>query len=464
MHAVDVVRKKERGETLQVHEIRRMVEGLVDGTLPEAETRALIRAVSRRGLSEDETLALARAIAETGDTLDLSSDLSSVPGVKVGKITTGGVGDKTSLVALPAVAALGLPVAHVSARGLGPHAGSVDKLAAVPGFRSAIGREAFLQQVQDIGLAVMEKPASMAPAADRLLAVVYDAFLEEIGRTYGAEGTDGAGRKPDAGAEGSALLPPALGVAVFMGRLLAAGYEALLVDVKVGAGALFRSEEDARSFAELWVRLSRRLGKKGAAVIVNMNQPHGQEVGTANEVREAVEVLMGRGPDDVLGLSMRLGGEMLLLSDTAKTIEEAVNRVYEAIRSGAALLKFKEWVERQGADAAFIDEPALLPQPEYEAVIGAQAEGVLLPVDAGLVGAALLLAGGARRRLDAPLDPACGATLYYKESEKVSRGEALARLVAGRDIPDEAAEMLASAFRMTDQNIMYSHTVIDVVK
>ncbi|MBE3596693.1 MAG: pyrimidine-nucleoside phosphorylase [Hydrogenibacillus sp.] len=375
MHAVDVVRKKERGETLQMHEIRRMVEGIVDGTLPEVGMQALIRAVSSRGLSDDETLALARAIAETGDTLDLSSELSSLPGVKVGKITTGGVGDKMSLVALPAVAALGLPIAHVSARGLGPHAGLVDKLAAVPGFRSAIGREAFLRQVQDIGLAVMEKPVSMAPAADRLLAVVYDAFLKEIDRTYDAEGRVGSGSISDTAQEGSALLPPALGVAVFMGRLLAAGYEALLVDVKVGAGALLRSEKDARAFAELWVRLSRRLGKKGAAVIVNMNQPHGLEIGTANEVREAVEVLMGRGPDDVLGLSMRLGGEMLLLSDTAKTIEEAVNMVYEAIRSGAALIKFKEWVERQGADAAFIDDPALLPQPEYEAVIGAQAEG-----------------------------------------------------------------------------------------
>ncbi|HEY8394173.1 MAG TPA: pyrimidine-nucleoside phosphorylase [Thermaerobacter sp.] len=457
MNPVDVVRKKQGGGTLTAGEIRRLVEGLVEGIVAEAETRALIRAVSQHGLSEEETLALTRAIAETGETWDLSS----VPGAKVGKISTGGLGDKTSLVALPAVAALGLPVAHLSARGLGWHAGTIDKLAAIPGFQSAIGREAFLRQVQDIGIAVMEKPATMAPAADRLLEAVYALSLEDTGPAGAA---DDPGREGEAGAGGGSLLPPALGVAVFMGRLLAAGYDAFFVDVKAGTGALLRSEEDARTFARLWVLLSRRLGKKGAAVIVNMNQPLGQEVGYANEVREAVEVLMGRGPDDILGLTMRLGAEMLLLAETHKTIGEAVNRILETIRSGGALLKFKEWVERQGADATFIDEPARLPQPEYEAVIGAEADGVLLPVDAGLVGRAFMLAGGGRRRADAPPDLACGVSIYYKESDKISQGDGLARLVASRDIPDEAAETLAAAFRRTDQSIMYSHTVIDVVK
>jgi len=433
MRAQEILAKKRDGGVLTEEEIRFFVNGVVRGEIPDYQAAAFLMAAYVRGLTDEETLALTLAMADSGEKLDLSS----VPGFKMDKHSTGGVGDKLTLVVLPMVAAVGIPVAKLSGRALGHTGGTIDKLESIPGFRTNLTPEEIVRQVEDIGLAVAEPGEEIVPA-DKIFYALRDV-------------TATVDSKP-------------LIVASILSKKLAGGADGFVFDVKAGSGAFMPTEEDARELATLLVRISKKLGKRATAILTNMIQPHGYEIGNANEVREAIEVLKGGGPDDVKGAAVRMAAEMALLAGKAETILEAVRLVDDTLASGAALEKFAEWVERQGGDPRVVDDYELLPQPEYEVIVGAEREGILMPTDARLIGEAVMLAGGGRRKKGDPIDHAAGVTLYYRGGSKIFRGDALARMVSTQEIPDEAVEKLVQAFKVTDEDVTCIQTVIDVVR
>lgn len=395
MRMYDIIMKKRNGKVLSEKEIRYFVDGYTKGDIPDYQVSALMMAIYFQGMNEEETLALTMAMKESGDELDLSG----IDGVKVDKHSTGGVGDKTSLALTPMVAACGIPVAKMSGRGLGHTGGTIDKLESFKGFSTAISKETFVENVNEIGIAIMGQTADLAPADKKLYA------LRDVTATV----------------DNMSLIASSI-----MSKKLAAGADAIVLDVKTGSGAFMKTSEDAKALAEEMTKIGNNAGKKTIAVVSDMDQPLGFAVGNALEVKEAIDTLKGRGPEDFVELVMTLGTQMLIAGGKAGSEAEARKMLQETIDSGSALKKLAEFVKAQGGDANAIYDTSLLPRASIVEPVFIQETGYIEHIECDEVGVCSLMLGGGRETKDSEIDLSVGILLTRKVGEYVDRGDIVA--------------------------------------
>ena len=418
MRAVDLIEKKRDGGELAPEELRWLIQEYVAGRIPDYQMAAFLMAVYFQGMSEAETVALTQAMLESGDRIDLSA----VPGTKVDKHSTGGVGDTVTLILVPLIGAAGLVMAKLSGRALGHTGGTIDKFEAIPGVRTELSLPEVIRQVKEIGMVIADHTAELVPA-DRLLYELRDV----------------TGTVPS--------LPLIAGS--ILSKKLAGGADAIVLDVKSGDGAFMRTLEDARALAETLVRVGNRLGKRFSALITAMDQPLGYMAGNALEVRQAIEVLRGEGPQDLREVTLALGAELLLLTGEENDMGAARGKLAELLDSGAAWEKFRTLVAAQGGRLEAIDDPSLLPQARQVEQILAPEAGYVTRLAARKVGVACGLLGAGREVKGQAVDPAAGVELLVKVGDRVEKGQPLARLHVGR--PDrlwEAKQLLAEAYEI----------------
>jgi pyrimidine-nucleoside phosphorylase len=413
---VELIAAKRDGGTLAEAEIARLLRSFSAGEVADYQMAAFLMAVFFRGLDDAETVALTEAMLHSGTVLDLAS----VPGVKVDKHSTGGVGDKVSICLAPMVAACGVPVPMVSGRGLGHTGGTLDKLEAIPGFRTDLPAPDFARIVGDVGACMIGQTKEIAPADKRIYA------LRDVTATV----------------ESIPLI-----VASILSKKLAEGIDGLVLDVKVGKGAFMKSEEAARALADKLVRVGTRAGKKVVAVLTRMDAPLGRAVGNANETREALEVLHGRGPDDLTECTLVLGAEMLVLGGKAKDVEEGTARLRECVASGAAVRVMEKMVAAQGGDASVVVDPSKLEVAPRVIEVKAPRKGFVVGIDALGIGLAGVAMGAGRTRADQKVDPAVGIEIDRKPGDAVNSGDVVARLfVRERSAGEALSERVANAF------------------
>lgn len=394
MHVTDLIRRKRDGGELQQSEIEYLISGCTRDAIPDYQMAAWLMAVVLRGMSRAELAALTESMLHSGQVLDFSD----LPAPKVDKHSTGGVGDKTSLVLAPMVAAAGLYVPMISGRGLGHTGGTLDKLEAIPGFNVNLSTPDFRRVLSECGAAMIGQTAEIAPADKRLYA------LRDVTGTVES---------------------PYLICASIMSKKLAEGVDALVLDVKTGSGAFMKSEQDAVFLAELMVETGQRLGKRMVALITSMDQPLGRAVGNSLEVAECVDVLNGKGPDDLRELCLVLAAWMFLLGRRVPDLEEGKRLAEETITGGEAREKFRQMIRLQGGDPAVVDDPGLLPRAKYQTEITSPVAGVVKSMMVERIGTAGVLLGGGRERKEDSVDPAVGIIVHKKLGDKVSTGEAL---------------------------------------
>lgn len=399
MRMYDIINKKKRGGHLSAEEIKFMVEGYTGGEIPDYQVSALMMAICFQGMDAEETLHLTLAMRDSGEVLDLSA----IKGIKVDKHSTGGVGDKTSLVLTPMVAALGIPVAKMSGRGLGHTGGTIDKLECFPGFTTALSLEQFYENVNRIGIAIMGQTANLAPADKKLYA------LRDVTATV----------------DQLSLIASSI-----MSKKLAAGADAIVLDVKTGNGAFMKTEEDSFALAKEMVEIGINAGKQVSAVITDMDQPLGNAVGNSLEVKEAILSLNGQGPRDFMEVVYALGTEMVLTAGRAQTPEEARELLEQTIREKTALDKFAGFVEAQGGDKRFVYQPELLPVGSIRLQVMNTEEGVVSRILAEEIGLASLALGGGRLTKESEIDLSVGILLNKKRGDEVHPGDSLATIFA----------------------------------
>lgn len=418
MRTIGLIAKKRDGGELTSEEILWLVRGYVAGKIPDYQMAAFLMAVYFRGMSEEETVALTQAMVESGERLDLSE----IPGVKVDKHSTGGVGDSVTLVLVPLMAAAGLVMAKLSGRALGHTGGTIDKFESIPGVRTELSPQEIVEQAKRIGAVIADHTAELVPA-DRL---IYE--LRDV-----------TGTVPS--------LP--LIAASVLSKKIAGGADVIVLDVKCGDGAFMQTLPEARRLGEILVRVGNRLGKKFAALITAMDQPLGRMAGNALEVRQAIEILRGEGPSDLREVTLALGAELLLLVGEVATPKEGKAKLAGLISSGKAFEKFKELVAAQGGDARVVEEPELLPQASRITEVRAESSGFVQRIAAQKIGMAAGLLGAGREFKGQIVDPAAGVELLVKVGEEVAKGQPLARLHVGRPQHLAAAEELVrSAFTL----------------
>lgn len=416
----DIIQKKRDGLELSDEEIRFLVEGYTRGDVPDYQMSAFLMAVYFKGMTPRETTTLTLAMMESGDRVDLSEfgDLT------VDKHSTGGVGDKTTLIVAPLAAALGGVVAKMSGRGLGHTGGTVDKLESIPGFRTTLERDEFLRQVREIGLAVVGQSGSLAPADKKIYA------LRDVTATVDSV--------------------PLIASSV-MSKKLASGAKNIVLDVKVGSGAFMKTVSQARELARAMVDIGRLSGRRVAAVLTNMDVPLGYAVGNALEVREAVEVLAGHGPEDLTAVCLELAARMLALAK-GRPYAESLARAEAALREGLALRKFEEWIRRQGGDPSFIGEPERLGAAPVTAEFTAPMDGYVSSMDAELIGKAAAVLGAGREKAGDPIDYTAGILLRRKTGQPCEKGGTLAALFTSKkEKLDEARAYLEKAIRISPE-------------
>jgi pyrimidine-nucleoside phosphorylase len=394
MHVTDLIRRKRDGGELQRSEIEFLINGYTRDAIPDYQMSAWLMAVLIRGMSRAELAALTESMLNSGQVLDLSD----LPAPKVDKHSTGGVGDKTSLVLAPVVAAGGLYVPMISGRGLGHTGGTLDKLESIPGFNVNLSVTDFRRVLAQCGASMIGQTAEIAPADKRLYA------LRDVTGTVES---------------------PYLICASIMSKKLAEGIDALVLDVKTGSGAFMKSEKDAVFLAELMVETGQRLGKRIVALITDMSQPLGRAVGNANEVAECIDILNGKGPDDLCELCLVLSAWMFVMGKRVKSVEEGRELAEGLIASGKAREKFREMIRLQGGNPNVIDDQKLLPQAKYQAVIASPSSGYIVSTMCEEIGTACVLLGGGREKKEDPVDPAVGIMVHKKPGDKVSAGEPL---------------------------------------
>ncbi|XXY47829.1 thymidine phosphorylase [Sorangium sp. So ce269] len=415
---VELVARKRDGGRLSDDEIARLVRAHGDGELADYQMSALLMAVFFRGMDDAETVALTRAMLHSGDVLDLSS----VPGRKVDKHSTGGVGDKVSICLAPLVAACGVPVPMVSGRGLGHTGGTLDKLEAIPGFDVALDTAAFARIVREVGTCMIGQTARIAPADKRIYA------LRDVTATV----------------ESIPLI-----VASILSKKLAEGIDALVLDVKVGRGAFMKTLDDARALGTALVRVGTAAGKRVSALLTDMSAPLGRAVGNAIETREAIEVLHGRGPGDLVACTLALAEEMLIAGGAAASAAEARVKLEAAIASGAAAEVLARMIAAQKGDPAVVQDPGRLPSAPVVVEVAAQQAGYVVAVDPLEIGLSAVALGAGRTRADQRVDPAVGVELAAVRGDRVDRGAPLARVHArGADGARAAADRVRAAFQL----------------
>ena len=419
MRMSDLIVKKRDGQALTTEEIRYMIDGYSRGEIPDYQMSAMTMAIYFRGMDRRETLDLTMAMMHSGETLDLSG----VSGVKADKHSTGGVGDKTSLVLVPMVASLGVKMAKMSGRGLGHTGGTLDKLESIPGFNINLPMERFLENVDRVGMVIAGQTANLDPADKKLYA------LRDVTGTV-------------------ASIP--LIVSSIMSKKLAAGADVIVLDVKCGGGAFMKTEEQARELARNLTRIGNMAGRKTAAVITDMDQPLGCAVGNAVEVKEAISVLSGETQGDLLELCLTLGSCMLVSAGFAKNDDEARAELMETIRSGKALQKLADLVEAQGGDADAVYEPSMLPDAKVKLEVPSTEVGYVSHINAEEVGLVSMHLGGGRATKESAIDLSVGVVLAKKLGDHVEEGESLGTIHASSmEKAQEAAELLRGCYKFS---------------
>lgn len=434
MRAVDLIEKKRDGGELAPSEIGWLVAEYVAGRVPDYQMSAFLMAVYFRGMTEAETVALTQAMADSGERIDLSA----IPGIKVDKHSTGGVGDTVTLVLVPLMAAAGLVVAKLSGRSLGHTGGTIDKLEAIPGLQTELTLDQIRRQAERIGAVVADHTADVVPA-DRLLYELRDV---------------------------TATVPSlALIAGSVLSKKLAGGADAIVLDVKCGDGAFMREEKQARELAETLVRVGNKLGKKFSALITAMDEPLGTMAGNALEVKQAIEVLHGEGPADLAEVTLALGAELLVLAGEAPSSDAARARLEDLIASGKAWGVFRDLVSAQGGDVRAIEEPDRLPKAKQVVDVPASASGYVTQLRAHPIGVACGLLGAGREVKGQPVDPGAGVELLAKVGDEAAKGQPLARLHVGRpDRADEAAKLVKGAYTIGSQRVRQKPLILGQVR
>lgn len=422
LRAVDLIRRKRDGGRLEASEIDWLVEGLTSGAVPDYQWSALLMAILWKGMDRGETESLTAAMMHSGTIVDLSE----IPGRKIDKHSTGGVGDKTSLVLAPIVAACGVPVPMVSGRGLGHTGGTLDKLESIPGFRIDLDLDGYLRVLRACGLVLIGQTKEIAPADKRLYAL----------------------RDATATVESIPLI-----TASILSKKLAEGIDGLVLDVKTGDGAFMERLEDARALAESMCRIGRGLGKEIVALITRMDEPLGKAVGNAVEVAECVRCLRGEGPSDLRDLSIALAAEMLVLGGVAHSFEEGRARCFRVINDGSALDRFRMVIEAQGGDPRVVDDLTRLPIADVLRDVPSPRKGFVRTIRARAIGQAAMILGAGRSRVEDRVDPGVGVLLNKKCGDRVGEGESLGTVLANQEGPalDRALELVSGAFDVGEE-------------
>lgn len=431
MRMVDIIEKKRDGQELTTAEINFFIEGYTKGEIPDYQASALAMAIYFQDMNDRERADLTRAMVESGDTIDLSA----IDGVKVDKHSTGGVGDTTTLVLAPLVASLGVPVAKMSGRGLGHTGGTIDKLESIAGFHVELTREQFIDLVNRDKVAVIGQSGNLTPADKKLYA------LRDVTGTVNS-------------------IP--LIASSIMSKKIAAGADAIVLDVKTGDGAFMKTQEDAEKLAHAMVRIGNHVGRKTIAIISDMSQPLGFAIGNALEVKEAIETLQGKGPKDLTELVLTLGSQMVILAGKAKTSEEAKEMLLDAIHSGKALAKFKEFLANQGGDASIVDDLTKLPQAKYKIELPAKQFGYISRMVADEIGVASMILGAGRATKEDVIDLAVGLVLHKKVGDKVEEGESILTIYSNRENVEDVKQKLYDNIFIADTATAPTliHTVI----
>ncbi|UXR77899.1 MULTISPECIES: pyrimidine-nucleoside phosphorylase [unclassified Staphylococcus] len=420
MRMVDIIAKKRDGEVLTTEEIKFFVNGYTNGDIPDYQMSSLAMAIFFQDMTDEERADLTMAMVESGDQIDLSD----INGIKVDKHSTGGVGDTTTLVLAPLVAALEIPVAKMSGRGLGHTGGTIDKLEAVEGFHVEISEDEFIKLVNEDHLAVIGQTGNLTPADKKIYA------LRDVTGTVNS-------------------IP--LIASSIMSKKIAAGADAIVLDVKTGNGAFMKTVEDAEQLANAMVKIGNQVGRNTMAIISDMSQPLGRAIGNALELKEAIDTLKGEGPEDLTELVLTLGSQMVVLAEKAETLDEARELLKGVIENGKALEKFKVFLSNQGGDASVVDDPSKLPTAKYTFELPAKQSGVVSEMIANEIGIASMMLGAGRQTKEDTIDLAVGLVLNKKVGDKVEEGESLLTIYANQEDVEQVKEKLYDNITISDR-------------
>ncbi|AMW31954.1 pyrimidine-nucleoside phosphorylase [Fervidobacterium islandicum] len=434
MRAYDIILKKRNGGKLSKEEIEFMVSGYVKGDVPDYQMAAFLMAIYFRHMDPEERAILTEVMANSGDRIDLSS----IPGIKIDKHSTGGVGDKTTLVVGPIVASLGVPVAKMSGRALGHTGGTIDKLESIPGFRTALSEEEFFENVRKIGIAIVGQTANLVPADKKIYAL----------------------RDATATVDEVSLIASSI-----MSKKLAGGADGYVLDVKVGSGAFMKTLEQATELAEAMVGIAKAHGKKAVAVLTNMDVPLGKMVGNSLEVLEAIETLKGNGPDDFTELCLNLAAWMCHLAEKG-TFEECLKMAQEALESGRALEKFRQLVEHQGGNPEVVDRPTeVLPMTDRTVEFTAPQNGYITAIDTEKIGIASNYLGAGRKTKEDTIDYRVGIEILKKLGDYVEKGEPIAKLYISEKIDvDSALKLLLESYEFSSEKPEHKPIILGIVQ
>ncbi|ADC51004.1 pyrimidine-nucleoside phosphorylase [Alkalihalophilus pseudofirmus OF4] len=432
MRMVDIIEKKRDGLELSKEEIQFVIEGYTKGDIPEYQMSALAMAIFFKDMSTAERAELTMSMVKSGDQIDLSA----VDGIKVDKHSTGGVGDKTTIALAPLVAALGVPVAKMSGRGLGHTGGTIDKLEAIPGFSVEIETDKFIELVNKNKLAVVGQTGNLTPADKKLYG------LRDVTATVNS-------------------IP--LIASSIMSKKIASGADAIVLDVKTGSGAFMKELDQSKELAKAMVEIGNSLGRNTMAIISDMNQPLGLTVGNALEVKEAIDMLRGEGPEDLRELCLTLGSQMVYLANQASSVQEARQKLEEVISSGKALETLKTFIEAQNGDPSIVDDPEKLPKAKHLIEVKAKQSGSVSAIVADKIGTAAMLLGAGRATKESEIDLAVGLVLNKKIGDKVEAGDSIVTLHSNNEDVQNVIDMVLNAYSITSDNVEKPTLIYDEI-
>ncbi|MFU0791554.1 pyrimidine-nucleoside phosphorylase [Virgibacillus proomii] len=432
MRMYDIIEKKRDGHALTKDEIKFFIDGYTKNEIPDYQVSALLMAIYFQDMNHEERAQLTQAMVESGDQIDLSK----INGIKVDKHSTGGVGDTTTLILAPLVASVGVPVAKMSGRGLGHTGGTIDKLESVPGFHVEISNDEFIDLVNKNKVAVVGQSGNLTPADKKIYG------LRDVTATVNS-------------------IP--LIASSIMSKKIASGADAIVLDVKTGAGAFMKKLDEAKELATAMVAIGNKVGRNTMAVISDMSQPLGNAIGNALEVSEAIETLRGSGPKDLTELCLTLGSQMVVLAKQAESIDEARAKLEANLHNGKALQQFKVFLESQGGDASVVDNPEKLPQASYQIELPAKSSGTIAEIVADDIGTAAMMLGAGRATKDAEIDLAVGMVLHKKIGDKVNEGESLLTIYANSENLDEVKEKLYNSISISRDDVTAPTLIHDII-
>lgn len=423
MRAYDIIFKKRWNKILSSSEIDFMVKGFVKGVIPNYQMSAFLMAVAINGMNDDEILSLTKSFVNSGDIIDLSS----IPGIKVDKHSSGGVGDTTTLIVAPIVAEAGIPVAKMSGRGLGHSGGTIDKLESIPGFSTKISKDDFIEQVKDIGIAVVGKIGNVVPA-DKLIYA-----LRDITATVDS-------------------LP--LIASSIMSKKIAGGADAIVLDVKVGSGAFIEDEKKVEKLAKIMVNIGKGFGKKTRAIITDMSQPLGYSIGNSLEVEEAIRILKGNGSHDLREICINIAANMLLLGEKVNNFKEGIELIEKILTSGRGLDRFKQFISHQGGNSNIVEDTSLLPKARYKDELVAKYDGFISKIDCKQIGIASIILGAGREKKEDIIDPSVGIVMEKRLGDNVKINNKICTIY-GNDFSkiEEAKKILVESIEISGKKV-----------